>query len=260
MTIRTVLVDDEPLALEELAFLLDAFEEVEVVADAKNGPEAVDRILQFKPDLVFLDIQMPGKDGFQVAQEISQKTTGPIPHLVFVTAFDQYALKAFDVNAVDYLLKPIDEQILARAIQRVSTRLESAPDVRGQLESFLRSLDSTALASRHSNRITVKKGSRIILVDVEEIVFASIADGVVFVATNETEGMTSYRTLEELELDLDPQIFWRVHRSYIANINRVNEVVPWFSGTYRLVMTDPQKREIPLSRAEAKKLRKVLKW
>ena len=260
MTIRTILVDDEPLALEELAFLLDAFEEVEVVGEANNGLEAVERIHQFKPDLVFLDIQMPGKDGFQVAQEITQKTTGPVPSLVFVTAFDQHALKAFDVNAVDYLLKPIDEQILSRAIQRVKTRLDNAPDVRGQLESFLRSLDSTALGARHSNRITVKKDSRIILVNVEDIVFASIADGVVFIATNETEGMTGYRTLEELEVDLDPQLFWRVHRSYIANINRVSEVVPWFSGTYRLVMTDPQKREIPLSRAQAKKLRKVLKW
>ena len=106
----------------------------------------------------------------------------------------------------------------------------------------------------------MKKGSRIILVDVSDIVFAYIAEGVVFVVTDAIEGMTSYRTLEEMEQDLNPQIFWRVHRSYIANINQVSEVVPWFSGTYRLVMNDKQKREIPLSRTQSRKLRKVLKW
>jgi len=145
-----------------------------------------------------------------------------MPHIVFVTAYDRYALKAFDVNAIDYLLKPVEEQMIERTI--------------------------------------LKKDTRIILVDVDDIVYAYIIEGVVFVVTEMLEGMTRYRTLEELEADLDDQAFWRVHRGYIANINRVSEVVPWFSGTYRLLMDGAEKHEVPLSRTQAKKLRKVIKW
>lgn len=259
MPIRTVIVDDEPLALEELAFQLDAFDDVTVVGQGTNGLEAVQLIQQMQPDLIMLDIQMPGMDGFQVMRKVTEEK-GPVPRVVFVTAYDQYALKAFEVNAVDYLLKPIDEALLTRSIQRVREETQDTADVRSQLETLLRSLDPASLKPRHANRITLKKGSRIILVDVSDMVFAHITEGVVFVVTDAIEGMTSYRTLEELEQDLDPQIFWRVHRSYIANINQVGEVVPWFSGTYRLVMNDKKKQEIPLSRTQAKKLRKVLKW
>jgi two-component system LytT family response regulator/two-component system response regulator LytT len=252
-------VDDEPLALEELSYQLEAFDEVTVVGEGANGLEAVELIRQLRPDLVMLDIQMPGKDGFQVVREVTGAEDGPIPYIVFITAYDQYALRAFEVNAIDYLLKPIDEQMLSRAIQRVKKRMEATVDIRSHLETLLRSLGPAPLTPR-SNRISLKKGARIILVDVHDIVYAYIAEGVVFIVTDAQEGMTSYRTLEELELDLDPQVFWRVHRSYIANINRVSEVIPWFSGTYRLIMNDPQKREIPLSRTQSKKLRKTLKW
>lgn len=259
MSIRTVIIDDEPLALEELAFQLETFDDVTVVGQGGNGLEGVQLIQNLKPDLVMLDIQMPGMDGFQVVREIT-KNDGYVPRIVFVTAYDQYALKAFEVNAVDYLLKPIDESLLARAIQRVKKQTASASDMRDQLETLIRSLDPNAQRTQRHSRISVKKGSRIILINVNDIVYAYIAEGVVFAVTDEMESMTSYRTLEELELDLDPQVFWRVHRSYIANINRVAEVIPWFSGTYRLVMNDRQKREIPLSRTQSKKLRKVLKW
>ena len=259
MSIRTIIVDDEPLALEELAFQLGSFKDVEIVAQAVNGIEAEQLIRQHQPDLVFLDIQMPGKDGFQVARDVSNGDQ--VPHIVFVTAYDQYALKAFDVNAIDYLLKPIEESMIDRAIQRVRKQQTSPDgDMRGQIETLLRTLDASTIPSRKPGRIAIKKEARIILVDMEDIVYAYIADGVVFVVTAALEGMTSYRTLEELEADLDDQVFWRVHRGYIANINRVSEVVPWFSGTYRLVMDGAENQEIPLSRAQSKKLRKVLKW
>lgn len=260
MPIKTVIVDDEPLALEELAYQLDNLDDITIVGQGSNGLEAIHLIRQIKPELVFLDVQMPGKDGFQVAQDVSNENEEQIPHIVFVTAYNQYALKAFEVNAVDYLLKPIDEQLLFRAVERVKKRLETSTDMRGQLETLLRSLAPNVLVSRRPNRIAVKKGAKFILVNVQEIVYAYIAEGVVFIVTDAMEGMTSYRTLEELELDLDPQVFWRVHRGFVANIDRVGEVVPWFSGTYRLVMNDAQKREIPLSRAQSKKLRKLLKW
>ncbi|MBM3262317.1 MAG: response regulator transcription factor [candidate division Zixibacteria bacterium] len=259
MPIKTVIVDDEPLALEELAYQLSAIDEIVLAGEATNGPEAIALILRTHPDLVFIDIQMPGKDGFQVAKEIAGDA-GNTPHIVFVTAYNQYALRAFEVDAVDYLLKPIDENLLARAVQRVEKRMENTPDIRGQLETLFRALDPNTLTPRRANRIAVRKGARFALIDTHEILYACIAEGVVFVVTEAFEGMTGYRTLEELELDLDPQVFCRVHRGYIANIDRVSEIVPWFSGTYRLVMNDTQKREIPLSRAQSKKLRKLLRW
>lgn len=259
MTIRTIIIDDEPPALEELAFQLAAFEDIEIVAQGANGVEAETLIRRHQPDLVFLDIQMPGKDGFQVARRLVEEDRAP--HIVFVTAYDRYALKAFEVNAVDYLLKPIEEGMIARAIERVRKQQgDPDADMHNRLADVLRSLDASEIPARKPGRIAIKKESRIMLVDVDDIIYAHIAEGVVFVVTEALEGMTSYRTLEELEADLDDQIFWRVHRGYIANINRVSEVVPWFSGTYRLLMDGPEKQEIPLSRTQSKKLRKVLKW
>lgn len=258
MPIRTVIVDDEPLALEELAFQLASFDDISVIGQGSNGLEAVELIESLQPDLVMLDIQMPGMDGFQVVRKVTDRAAH-VPNVVFVTAYDQYALSAFEVSAVDYLLKPIDEASLDRAIQRVRQQPQSDQDVRKQLADLIRSIEPHHEHGR-SHRITIKKGSRIILTDVADIIFAHIQEGVVFVVTEEIEGMTSYRTLEELLQDLNSQIFWRVHRSYIANIDRVSEVIPWFSGTYRLVMDDEGRHEIPLSRTQAKKLRKVLKW
>lgn len=258
MSIRTVIVDDEPLALEELAFQLASVEDVAVIGKGSNGLQAVDLIERLKPDLVMLDIQMPGLDGFQVVRKVTE-AGGDVPKIVFITAYDQYALKAFEVNAVDYLLKPVDEQLLERAVQRVREDHPAVEDVRDQLEKLLRTVDLSRNRPK-SNRISIKRDSRIILTDVADVVYAYIEEGVVSVVTDTSEGMTSYRTLEDLEKDLDPQTFWRVHRGYIANIDRVSEVVPWFSGTYRLVMDDEAKHEVPLSRAQAKRLRQVLKW
>ena len=258
MPIRTVIVDDEPLALEELAFQLASFDDISVIGQGANGPEAIELIESLQPDLVMLDIQMPGMDGFQVVRKVTEQGAH-VPSVVFVTAYDQYALSAFEVSAVDYLLKPIDEASLDRAIQRIRQQVQPDQDVRKQLIDLMRSIERPREDGR-SHRITIKKGSRIILADVADIIFAHIQEGVVIVVTDKMEGMTSYRTLEELEQDLNSQTFWRVHRGYIANIDRVSEVIPWFSGTYRLVMDDESHHEIPLSRTQAKKLRKVLKW
>ena len=256
MPIRTVIVDDEPLALEELAFQLSSFDDISVIGRGSNGLDAVELIESLQPDLVMLDIQMPGMDGFQVVRKVADQAAH-VPSVVFVTAYDQYALSAFEVSAVDYLLKPIDEVALDRAIQRI--RQQPNQDIRKQLADLLRSTERPQESGR-SHRITIKKGSRIILADVADIIFAHIQEGVVFVVTEAMEGMTSYRTLEELQQDLNAQIFWRVHRGFIVNIDKISEVIPWFNGTYRLVMNDEGRHEIPLSRAQAKKLRKVLKW
>jgi len=261
MEIRTIIVDDEPLAREELRFLLKAFSEIRIVGEAAHGAEAVALIERSAPDLVFLDIQMPGMDGFQVVQELMDR--GRPPTLIFVTAYDQYALKAFEVNALDYLLKPVDKDRLEKAICRAREQLEARMDVSGKLEQLLRSIEARP---RTLSRLSVRRQGHLVPVDVKDIVYAHISDGVVYVVTEEAdthhprEEMTSYRTLEALESDLDPQTFLRVHRSFIANLDLIAEIIPWFAGTYRLKMNDGKGSEVPLSRGRAKKLREVLKW
>jgi len=259
MNIRTLVVDDERLAREELAFLLSAFPDIQVVGEARNGLEAVDLIVRLRPDLVLLDIQMPGLDGFGVARRILAQAHAP--HIVFVTAYDQYALQAFEVSALDYLLKPIDEKKLARAIQRAREHIETQISIMDKLEELLHALpDASTPPSRPLSRLPVRKDDRLILVDVEDVIYVYIDHGVIYAVTEDLKGVTSYRTLEELQTDLDAEVFVRTHRSYVVNIQRVQEIIPWFAGTYRLKMDDPKESEIPLSRAQAKRLRRILKW
>jgi two-component system, LytTR family, response regulator LytT len=253
--LRAVVVDDEPPAREELIHLLAGIPTVEVIGEAANGVEAVELIEDKRPDLAFLDIRMPGLDGFQVVRHLSRRQL--IPQIVFVTAFDQYAIRAFEVSATDYLLKPVERKRLTAAIDKVKGRIgkvEAPPS----LEMLLGAL--AARRGEHLSRIPVRRGERLGLVDAAALVYAYIADGTVYVISGGASEATSYRTLEELEADLDPQVFMRVHRSYLANINKVTEIIPWFSGTYRLKMQDKAATEIPLSRAQAKRLRKLLKW
>ncbi len=255
MEIRTVIVDDEPLAREELRFLLKPFPRIRIVGEASHGSEAVALIERTAPDLVFLDIQMPGMDGFQVVQELIVRGRPPI--LIFVTAYDQYALKAFEVNALDYLLKPVDTDRLEKTIARVRVQIEARMDLSGKLEQLLRSMD----ARRQTlSRLSVRREGRLVPINVSDIVYARISGGIVSIATEKAEDITSYRTLDELESDLDPQTFLRVHRSYLANLSRIAEIIPWFAGTYRLKMNDGKGSEVPLSRARVKNLRELLKW
>jgi two-component system LytT family response regulator/two-component system response regulator LytT len=200
---------------------------------------------------------MPGLDGFQVVRHLRRRQI-PV-QVVFVTAYDQYALKAFDVSATDYLLKPVERKRLAAAIEKVKGRLggEGGVPHAPNLEALLGALGRRG---EHLKRIPVRRGERLGLIDADALAYAYIADGTVFAVTAAASEVTGYRTLEELEADLDPEIFVRVHRSYIANINKVSEIIPWFSGTYRLKMADRSGTEIPLSRAQAKRLRRLLKW
>jgi two-component system LytT family response regulator/two-component system response regulator LytT len=260
MEIRTLIVDDEQPAREELAFLLSSFPDIQVVGQARNGLEAVDLIARLKPDLVLLDIQMPGLDGFGVARRMLSQAHPP--HIVFVTAYDQYALQAFEVSALDYLLKPIGGQKLGRAVQRAREHIERRMSMVDKLQELLQALpDASSSASRPLSRLPVRMDDgRLILVDAQDLAYFYIDHGVIYGVTVDRQGTTSYRTLEELGEDLDPDVFVRTHRSYIVNIHRVQEIIPWFAGTYRLKMDDPDESEVPLSRAQAKRLRKMLKW
>lgn len=255
MSLSAVIVDDEQLARDELAFLLKSVGDVDVVAQGKNGLEAVNLIKEHSPDLVFLDVQMPGLDGFAVIKKLMDKKV-PVPNVVFATAYDQYAVKAFEVNAVDYLLKPFDKNRVASSIKKVRDRVGSSSGPSERLENLIRSLEQKP---QQRAKVLIKAAGRLFLVDQKDICFASIEDGVITVVTAQMEGQSNCRTLEELLDSLDPNLFWRAHRSYLVNINRIREVVPWFKSSYQLRMDDKKQSEIPVSRAQTKRLRELFR-
>jgi len=257
--LRTIVVDDEQLAREELCFLLQQIGGVEIVAQAGNGVEALRVIEVYQPDLVMLDVQMPGLSGFEVARRVVQ--AGLESHVVFVTAFDQYAIDAFEVNAVDYLLKPVEAGRLSTAVDRVRKR--RAADRGGTDGKGAPDLDRLVqmLSDRSGRReqLAIKVEERFLLIQADEVVHASVEDDLIRVVTNSLSGTSNYRTLDELQTRLDPAIFWRVHRSHLVNINKIKEIVPWFSRNYILKMKDAKGTEIPVSRSQTRRLREYLK-
>jgi two-component system response regulator LytT len=258
MAINTIIVDDEKPARDELAFLLKAFPEVNVIGLGKNGVEAVSLIKEHSPDLVFLDVQMPGLDGFGVLKKLVERKM-KMPHVVFATAFDQYAVQAFDVNAVDYVLKPFDKSRIAKAIQRARREIEAETSPTERLEQLVSQLGASKQPSPQPIKLLLKAQQRLLLIDGEDLVFASIADGSISVSSREAEGSSNYRTLEELTDALDSESFWRPHRSYLVNIHHIKEVVPWFKSSYLLKMNDKKQTQIPVSRAQTKRLRELFK-
>jgi two-component system LytT family response regulator/two-component system response regulator LytT len=336
--LTALIIDDEPLARQELQYLLDRAGDVHVLAQGSNGIEAVELIRTHKPDVVFLDVRMPGLDGFAVLKKVmalDRKTR--LPQVVFATAFDQYAVKAFEVNAVDYLLKPFDSKRVVKTLEKVRARAateagtgngaESAggegttPELhatpmakvakselhgitvspaiqharRGRhavpggrlwdaaeakLDALLRMVEEQAVAlsvraanslgpdedaaekkssaeARRSGKVVVRAQSRLLLVDQRDVCFASIDEGRISVVTKTVEGDSNVRTLEELMDQLDPAQFWRVHRSFVVNIQHIREVVPWFKSSYQLRMDDRKSTEIPVSRSQTKRLREL---
>jgi two-component system response regulator LytT len=256
---RVVVVDDEQLAREELCFQLEQLGTEEVVAQAGNGLEAIAAVERHEPDLVFLDVQMPGLTGFEVARRLLQRDDES-PALIFVTAFDQHAIEAFEVNAVDYLLKPVDATRLEQALQRARRRLSSERTGRAPLNDQLERIVKM-MAGRQIRReqVAVKVGERFLLVQAEDIIYASLADESINIVTGHVTGSSNYRTLDDLQARLDPEVFWRVHRSHLVNINKIKEIVPWFSRNYILRMKDAKSTEIPVSRSQTKRLREYLK-
>jgi DNA-binding LytR/AlgR family response regulator len=254
MSLSAVIVDDEQLARDELAFLLKGAD-VNVVALGKNGVEAVSLIKEHSPDLVFLDVQMPGLDGFGVIKKLLDKKV-PLPQIVFATAFDQYAVKAFEVNAVDYLLKPFDKKRVAQAVERARHNLSSSASPDERIDNLVRMLEKKPATPA---KVLIKAVGRLFLVDQKDVCWASIEDGVITVVTTNMEGQSNCRTLEELLDNLDPNLFWRAHRSYVVNINRIREVVPWFKSSYQLRMDDKKQTEIPVSRAQTRRLRELFR-
>jgi two-component system, LytTR family, response regulator LytT len=259
MPLSALIIDDEQLARDELNFLLQHVGDVEVVAQGKNGVEGINLIREHSPDLVFLDVQMPGLDGFGVIKKLLDKKVA-MPQVIFATAFDQYAVKAFEVNAVDYLLKPFDKKRVAQAIEKAKARKKDAvtnPEAKFETLVKLLEAQSQPPAAGRSSKVMIRAAGRLMLVDQKDICYASIEDGVISVVTSQMEGQSNCRTLEELLDSLDPGQFWRAHRGYVVNINRIKEVVPWFKSSYQLRMDDKKQTEVPVSRAQTKRLREL---
>jgi two-component system, LytTR family, response regulator LytT len=274
---RVLLVDDRRENLVALEAILEPLGN-EIVS-VTSGEAALRELLKNEFALILLDVQMPGLDGFAVLRKLLEKTgAGTLPQIIFATAFDKYAVRAFEVNAVDYLLKPFDRARLEQALARVRARLQnpaqnghdappSTPRTSGlsreQVDSLIRLIEQQGGGAptngRSSSRIVVQAGTRMLLVDQKELCFAAIDEGIISVSTPTIEGQSKCRTLEELLELLDPQIFWRAHRSYVVNINHIKEVVPWFKSSYQLRMNDRKNTEIPVSRAQTRRLRELFK-
>jgi two-component system LytT family response regulator/two-component system response regulator LytT len=300
LPITALIIDDEPLARQELEYLLNAAGDVSVLAQCSNGIDAVDLIRSHKPDVVFLDVRMPGLDGFAVLKKVlalDRKTR--LPQVVFATAFDQYAVKAFEVNAVDYLLKPFDSKRVVKTLEKVReqigkldkpeaasknpdgkahedepTEIKAVAHVPGgrvaglvagaeaKLDALLRMVEQGAAAGnggalQRSGKVVVRAQSRLLLVDQKELCFAAIDEGTISVVTRTLEGESNCRTLDELQEQLDPEQFFRAHRSFLVNLHHIREVVPWFKSTYQLRMDDRKQTEIPVSRTQTKRLREL---
>lgn len=272
MSLTALIIDDEALARQELQYLLEHAGGVEVLAQGTNGIEAVDLIRTHKPDVVFLDVQMPGLDGFGVLKKLLDRKV-QMPQVVFATAYNQYAVRAFEVNAVDYLLKPFDRKRVMQTIEKAQSRRlaqgepastateASVNEAAAKLDALLKLVEEQAQAPSTTRattgKVVVRAQNRLLLVDQKEICFASIEEGTITVVTPAVEGNSNCRTIEELQSQLDPEMFWRAHRSYLVNIQHIREVVPWFKSSYQIRMDDPKKTEIPVSRAQTKRLREL---
>jgi len=250
LTLSTLIIDDEQLACDELVYLLKDFADVEVTATGRNGLEAVDLIQKLEPDLVFLDVQMPGLDGLGAIRQLREKGI-PLPHFILVTAYDQYAVEAFRLEAMDYLLKPVDKVRLEETIERARRVIQDKSRVAGP--------EAAPRSTTHRNKLAVRSANRHFIVDAQDVIYATIDNGLITLVTTQIEGQSNYRTIEDLQANLDPDLFWRVHRSFLVNINKIKEVVPWFKSSYQLRMDDKKHTEIPVSRVQTKRLRELLK-
>ncbi|MBV9760008.1 MAG: response regulator transcription factor [Acidobacteriaceae bacterium] len=251
-TISTLVVDDEQLAVEELRYLLKDFPDIELLETASNGLEALKAIEELEPELVFMDVQMPGMDGLSVIGKLREKGAA-LPHFVLTTAYDHYAVEAFRMQALDYLLKPVEKNRLAESVARARRAFEERQHIE-ETEG-----PAAARPAAQRTKLLVKTNNRNLIVDAQDMIYATIDDGLITVVTPQFEGQSNYRTIEELQSNLDPDLFWRVHRSYLVNINRIREVIPWFKSSFQLRMDDKKQTEIPVSRIQTKRLRALFK-
>ncbi|MEQ8171978.1 MAG: LytTR family transcriptional regulator DNA-binding domain-containing protein [Candidatus Eremiobacterota bacterium] len=249
-----IVVDDESPAREELITLInEGSEDIEIIGEASSGLSALRLIAEKKPDIVFLDIQMPGIDGLELAREITFMEEKPV--IVFVTAYDEYAIKAFELAATDYILKPAHPKRLKKTLERVISITGEKPDRDRTVEKLF----TVSCQSKLTRIIARRKGKENrILVDIQDILYFYARGRDCFLVTEGEEFDVKYN-LKELEERLD-KIFVRCHKSFLVNINHIGEIIPWFTGSYMIKMNDRQKSEVPVSRKYAKEFKDSVGW
>jgi len=274
LKLRALLVDDESPARKELRFLLQDYSDLQIVGEATNAIEALELINNVDYSVVFLDIDMPGLKGIDLARQLKEKENAPA--IIFITAHEEFAVDAFCVNALDYLLKPINPKRLDQALKKVFKRsaasspqaappLEPSPDPTADTMSIPTNDMINANTSNGSNGspprplevIPVEQRGKTLLLRPEEIIYIYTDKDNVFAKTQKESYLTRY-TLKDLEARLSPSLFFRSHRCYLVNIKRMRELIPYFNGTYTVVVDDQERSEIPVSRSQSRKLKEIL--
>lgn len=252
--IRALIIDDEPLLRERVRTLLKEYGDIELIGECRDGQEAVNMILIERPDLIFLDIQMPELDGFEVIKAISDEY---LPAIVFITAFDEYAIRAFEVNAIDYLLKPINESRFKQAVERTIDRLQQPDRHAHDFDRNLLNLITGLRASQpYTTRFVVRSGTKLSFVRASDIDWIDVADNYVRLHVSGREHLVR-DTLKSVESQLNPETFVRVHRSIIINLDRVETVEPYFHGEYVITIKDGAR--LRTSRSYSERLRTLLR-
>lgn len=261
MKLKALIVDDEYPARQELRFALSGFEHIEIVGEATNAQEALALVKALDYHVLFVDISMPGMSGLElgaITQDLPQQ-----PQIIFITAYDEYAVRAFEVNAVDYLLKPVEPGRLKKAIDKVMKVYQENATPPGDSAAEGSSTNGETKTAPNPasqikiDRIPAEKQGKTVLVAESDIFYAFTEQDYIYIKTFNDKLFTRF-TLKELEARLNSSIFFRTHRCYLVNLHKVREIIPFFNGTYNLVVEDKENTEVPVSRAQAKKLRKIL--
>lgn len=255
---RCMLIDDEPLARQRVRDMLSVSfaGQIAIMDEASDGIEALEKIESLQPDFIILDIQMPGLSGFEVLMHLKK-----VPPVIFATAYDHYAIRAFEVNAVDYLLKPFDEERLKRAIERIIAHLK-VPESASTLS--IQKLITDAIQEKNTQtayleRIPYRDGEKIRFIKAAQCLWFDTQDSVTYLHTDQSAHDIRY-TLDEIEQRLRPSEFLRVHRATIVNLNAIREMTPWFNGAYKIILNDKKNSEIDVARGRVQALRDVLGW
>ncbi len=249
--LRALIVDDEELSVTELYYMLEKIPEIEVCGTASSGRRTVELCSRIRPDIVFLDIQLNDMNGFEVVEKLYDMEKPP--KIIFVTAYDEYALKAFEINALDYILKPFSEKRLHKTIRRIN---ELFTDREKAVQTIRNDINNIA-ALKGLNRIAVEQNSRLILIDYSEIVVVE-AQGKKTLIRSQNGAFKSGYSLKELEEKLKPYYFFKPHRSYLINLRKIKEIIPWFNSTYMVVMEGYSDLQIQVTRNNIKSFKKVL--
>jgi len=259
--LKVFIVDDESPARAELRYLLQQYPDVEVIGEAASGEEALEKIPDTEPDAIFMDIHLHDRDGVDVAMQIAESMETP-PMIIFASAYEMHAVRAFETEATDYIVKPISEHRIEKTVNRLRKHVnrlrpqETNAEPEG-LEQKITNILQNVLSEQQPKRIPAEKNGKILLIDTEEIVYATVEGRYAAIYT-ETEKYATSFTLQELEMRLPYQHFFRTHRAFIVNLSRTSELVPWFKGSVHLIMDDQSKTEIPVSRNAVKEVKRRL--